>query len=139
MNYSLSESTHLLEQSRVEASAEEARTRQLLRNPGCCKKPVDRRAPGAKDDGGKLLAGLVLGEFKHALREVVKVGTAGALKYSPRGWLQVPQAEERYYDALWRHLLATEEVDEELGTDHLAMVAWNALALLEFKYRRLEK
>lgn len=105
------------------------------------KDPYGKNAqdPGAKLDHGKPLAGLVLGGFSKALYEVVKVGTYGARKYSLGGWKEVPFGEHRFYDALWRHLLNEEtegKMDEETGLLHMAQVAWNALAILEFRLRR---
>jgi hypothetical protein len=90
----------------------------------------DPHEPGAKLDAGKPRLGLVLLDFRRALQEVGKVGTFGAEKYSPHGWLQVPDGEARYTDAMLRHLLALENVDEESGMLHDAQVARNALARL---------
>jgi hypothetical protein len=98
----------------------------------------DLHQPGAKDDQNKLRSGLVLGEFANALEKVCEVGTYGAKKYTPRGWLSVPDAEERYLDALVRHLLAHMqgiELDEESHLTHLSHAAWNVLALLELRDR----
>lgn len=94
----------------------------------------DQHAPGAKVDAGKIRAGLVLGNFAHALRAVAEVGTFGAQKYSDNGWLQVPAGIDRYTDALLRHYLAhaSGELDDpDSGCSHLAHLAWNALAILE--------
>lgn len=89
---------------------------------------------GAKLDAGKVRAWLVLGGFSRALEEVARVGTLGAEKYSPNGWKEVPDAVERYSDAMVRHMFAEaqgEAHDPEMGTLHAAHVAWNALARLE--------
>jgi hypothetical protein len=64
------------------------------------------------------------------------VGTFGADKYTLHGWLAVENGEERYMDALFRHLLADEETDAESDLPHLAHAAWNALAVLELHLRR---
>jgi len=90
---------------------------------------------GEKFDEEKIRAGLVLGDFAHALEKVAQVGTYGANKYSPKGWMDVPDAYQRYYDALWRHLLAdcSQTRDEESRLEHLAHAAWNILALLELR------
>lgn len=98
--------------------------------------PTGRNAhePGAKLDHGKIRAGLVIGAFSGALAEVAAVGTFGAEKYSPNGWLEVPDAFERYEDAKLRHFLkrhSGEEFDPDSGLLHLAHEAWNALATLE--------
>lgn len=97
----------------------------------------DPHEPGAKMDAGKVQAGLLL-DFSRALWAVAEVGTYGANKYTRRGWQFVPNAEERYEDALMRHLLKlrNEPVDAESGLDVLAQVAWNALAVLELKLQR---
>lgn len=100
----------------------------------------DPHEPGAKLDAGKPRLGLVLGDFARALAEVGKVGTYGAEKYSPRGWLEVPDGEARYLDALYRHLLddSIRPVDEVTGLLHLAQACWNGLAVLELRLRDRE-
>ncbi len=105
--------------------------------------PVDptgrgQHEPGAKMDGGKQRPALVLGGFARALEDVVRVGTYGAAKYTDNGWLEVPQGEQRYADAMHRHLLrhmTGEVLDSESGIPHLAHAAWNILALLELSQR----
>lgn len=93
--------------------------------------------PGTKYDQGKPRASLVLGGFHRALLEVSKVGTFGANKYSDNGWKAVPNAHQRYSDAMLRHWLAeaTEDIDSESGLSHAAHLAWNALARLELLLR----
>ena len=94
---------------------------------------TDAHAPGAKLDAGKLRAGLVLDDFALALAAVTAVGTVGAAKYTPHGWLSVPDAQARYTDAQRRHDLAfaTGEInDPDTNLPHLAHSAWNALARL---------
>lgn len=90
--------------------------------------------PGTKLDDGKPRVGLVVTDFAAALLAVAKVATFGAQKYSDHGWRQVPNAEQRYNDAMYRHLLAYargEEHDLESGQPHLAHAAWCLLAVLE--------
>ena len=50
----------------------------------------------------------------------------------------MPDAEQRYYDALWRHMLQAnqEEKDQESGLAHLEHAAWNILAIIELKKRK---
>lgn len=94
--------------------------------------------PGAKLDAGKTRAGLVLGGFARALLEVSAVGTFGAKKYTPHGWVSVPDGIERYTDAMHRHLLAEatgERMDGDSGLAHAAHAAWCALARLELMLR----
>lgn len=92
--------------------------------------------PGAKLDGGKVLAG-VLSDFSLALFEIAKVGTFGAKKYSRGGWQSVPNGIERYNDAKWRHLLDRNLIDKNSGLLHLAQEAWNVLAELELTLRKM--
>jgi hypothetical protein len=98
--------------------------------------------PGAtKYDQGKPRAGLMVEGFSDALLAVADVTTFGAIKYAPRGWLHVPDALDRYTDALYRHLLAYsrgEWVDPDSGLPHLAHAAWNALAVLQLELNSLE-
>lgn len=101
---------------------------------------IDQHAPGAKLDAGKVLAA-ILGDFGLALMEVAKVGTFGANKYTRRGWEELPEGELRYTDAMWRHLLKEhwEEFDPDSNLLHEAHLAWNVLARLELKLRRLSE
>lgn len=94
-----------------------------------------------KTDKGKIRAG-VLQDFSNALMEVAKVGDMGiGFKGYARGsWLDLENAEERYLDAFWRHLLDTRDINtEDDNVIVLAQVAWNALARLELKLRREAK
>ena len=100
--------------------------------------PEPLPAVGTKHDQGKPMVGLMLTDFSRALEAVASVTTFGAGKYSPSGWLGVPEAERRYTDALCRHLLADlrgEATDAESGQPHLAHAAWNVLAVLELRLR----
>jgi hypothetical protein len=96
---------------------------------------------GAKADHGKSRAWLCLAGFSRALEEVAKVTTVGANKYTPNGWCDVPDAENRYMDAFARHMLALgkgEVFDNGVGgthTKHLAQMIWNLLAVLELQER----
>lgn len=75
---------------------------------------------GRKDDTGKPQWGLLPFE---AVSQVVDVLTFGARKYAPGNWRHVPNANERYFDAAMRHLVAWkqgERLDPESGLHHLA-------------------
>lgn len=97
--------------------------------------------PGAKLDAGKTRAGLVLHGFARALNAVAEVGTYGAEKYTPNGWIEVPDGQARYTDAMYRHLMreaAGEYADPDTGLAHAAHAAWNALARLDLMIREKE-
>lgn len=99
--------------------------------------------PGAKLDSGKVRPWLCISGFSRALEEVAKVTTKGAEKYTPNGWCEVPNGEERYMEAFGRHLLEYgkgEKFDNSpkgLGPDiyHKAQMIWNLLASLELELR----
>lgn len=94
--------------------------------------------PGAKLDSGKTRAGLAISGFARALLVVSEVATFGARKYTPGGWVAVPDGAERYTDAMYRHLLAEaagEQLDDDSGLPHAAHAAWCALARLDLLLR----
>ena len=98
-------------------------------------------SPGAKLDAGKNRLGLVVGGFARSLKAVGEVATFGANKYTPNGWMSVPNGVERYTDAMYRHLLdeaAGEATDTQTGIAHAAHAAWNALARLDLMIREQE-
>lgn len=119
---------------------EEFKQRHPLRRPKECDPyGLSPHTPGAKLDQGKNQLGLVLMDFASALIEVGKVGTYGATKYTPHGWVSVLGAEQRYTDALFRHLMAEgagEMRDRDTQLLHAAHAAWNALARLRFILER---
>ena len=87
---------------------------------------------GAKYDDGKLPWNLVPWR---ELEQVVEVYRFGAGKYGADSWQQVPNARERYFAAMMRHLTAWrlgERNDSESRIHHLAHAAWGCLALLWF-------
>ena len=112
---------------------------------GYCETDTTGKVPseaGVKMDAGKNRLGLVLCGFARALQEVGKVGTYGAVKYSDNGWVEVPDGERRYTDAMLRHLMsesAGERLDPDTHLRHAAHAAWNALARLDLALRRDEK
>jgi hypothetical protein len=103
---------------------------------------IGQHEPGAKLDAGKLRVDLVLGQFANALTEISSVGTYGANKYSPNGWLFVPDGIARYADAAGRHYLARkrgESYDPDTKILHLAHECWNKLAELELTIQNARK
>ena len=97
---------------------------------------IDQHSAGAKLDAGKIQGG-VLADFGMALTAVAEVGTFGAEKYTRGSWQSVPNGQQRYTDALWRHLLkeSGEPLDPDSNLTHAAHMAWNALARLELMLR----
>lgn len=97
---------------------------------------------GSKLDAGKNRLSLVFFGFVKALKLVGQVGTFGANKYTPNGWVEVPNATERYMDAALRHLFAFgdgEWKDPDSGLPHLAHAAWNVLAVLQLHLKSTHK
>jgi len=71
-----------------------------------------------------------------AVEEVVKVMSFGAKKYTRGGWKELPNAEDRYLAAMFRHIKAHrsgEEFDDESGLPHLAHAATCLVFLLELR------
>lgn len=88
---------------------------------------------GRKYDQEKNRLDLVEPEF---IESVGKVLTFGAQKYEPNNWQGVEDAEDRYYAAAMRHLMAYrrgEKVDSESGLSHLEHLACNVMFLLHFE------
>jgi hypothetical protein len=95
--------------------------------------------PGAKLDSGKVLPWLCISGFAHALTAIADVTTKGAQKYTPNGWVTVPNGEERYMEAFGRHMMALgrgETVDPDTQCLHKAQMIWNLLASLELELRK---
>lgn len=90
----------------------------------------------AKYDQGKSRVDLIPPDFIIELGNVLK---HGAEKYAPNDWQTLPYAEDRYYAAALRHLLAYrkgEKVDKESGLSHLSHAACNLAFLHYFEERR---
>jgi hypothetical protein len=96
----------------------------------------EKQPVGTKYDQDKLQYSLIP---SHALEQIAKNLTVGLKKYKERdNWKKVEGAEQRYLDALYRHLEAHRR-GELYDTDssvpdmlHMAAVAVNAMFLLEF-------
>lgn len=74
-----------------------------------------------------------------SLYEIAKVLTFGAKKYAAHSWQTVPNGEERYTNALLRHLVSINEgeiYDEESGLLHWSHVGCNALFLIWFAVKK---
>lgn len=75
------------------------------------------------------------------IEDIVKVYTAGAKKYGPNTWQNLPDGYNRYKAALLRHLVEYDKdnkIDEETGCHHLAAVAWNAIAMLHIAKQNMK-
>ena len=80
---------------------------------------------GKKFDDGKLRWDLLQLD---CVEDVVKILSFGSKKYSDNSWQQLDNAEDRYFAALMRHLIASrmgEKIDSESGMSHLAHIACN--------------
>jgi hypothetical protein len=99
-------------------------------------------APGAKLDAGKVQPRLIIEGMARAIWAVAEVATFGAIKYTPGGWVEVDNGQDRYADAGYRHVLKRamgETVDPDSELAHLAHEAWNALAKLDLYIRSKEQ
>jgi len=93
---------------------------------------------GRKFDGGKLQYGLLP---PLALLEVVDVLTYGAQKYDDENWRKVPNAIDRYFDAMQRHAWAWKQGevnDPESGKHHLAHAICCAMFIIELS-KKIDK
>ena len=87
---------------------------------------------GRKDDQDKIRLDLIEPEFIEGIGNVL---TKGAQKYSENSWQNVENAENRYYAAALRHLMAWrkgEVYDEETDVNHLLHAACNLMFLFHF-------
>jgi hypothetical protein len=87
---------------------------------------------GKKHDQGKPMVSLLPST---PVLEVAKVLTFGAKKYDSHNW-RAGINYSRIYDAVFRHILASkegEEQDPESGLNHLAHAACGLLFLLEYQ------
>ncbi len=99
---------------------------------------------GMRMNAGKLRADLIPPEWEVALADVL---TQGAKKYEPRNW-EKGMSWSSMVGCMKRHInkfLAGERYDGNgfdvkagtTGCHHLAMVAWNALALMSYDLREI--
>ena len=107
-------------------------------NESCpkCKETKLAAGIGTKFDSGKLRYSLIPPAATKALAEVL---TFGAQKYAANSWQNVPNAEERYLDALMRHLEAYrsgEIIDPDSNLPHMAHILCNAAFLMHFEQER---
>lgn len=94
---------------------------------------------GLKFDKDKLMWELLPLE---PIEDIVKILTFGAKKYAPNNWQLVENAEERYYAAAMRHLVAWRQgqiIDPESGQPHLAHLLCNIVFLSWFEKEKERK
>lgn len=92
--------------------------------------------PALRYDTGKLRYDLVPGDSYAAL---VEVYTIGAAKYADRNW-EKGMSWSRCFGSLMRHAWKWwmgETYDKETGCHHMAMAAWNCLALCTYEMRKV--
>lgn len=90
---------------------------------------------GVKHDGDKVRWSLVP---KGVLEVVLRVLEFGAKKYAPDNWMRVPDARNRYYDAMMRHIDAWwkgEAVDPETKESHLGHAMCCLMFLMWFEIK----
>lgn len=91
---------------------------------------------GVRFDQGKLRFDLLPHD---GISELARVYTKGAEKYADRNW-EKGMHWSRVLGSLLRHtfkFMAGETHDPETGCHHMAMVAWNALALCVYDIRKV--
>lgn len=84
---------------------------------------------GLKYDSGKLRYDLLP---TIEIEKLVDILSFGAKKYGDWNWINLENAEDRYFAALLRHLFAYrngEHLDPESGRHHLSHVMCNAVFL----------
>lgn len=89
---------------------------------------------GLRHDKGKNRMELIPPEWEYALADVL---TKGSLKYEERNW-ERGMAWSKPVGCARRHLskfMMGERYDWETGCHHLAMAAWNLLALMSYDLR----
>ena len=88
---------------------------------------------GIKHDANKLPLELVDWAFINEIAEVLELGRK---KYSANNWQKLDNAEDRYFAAAMRHLIAWrqgETHDLESGLSHLSHAACNLMFLSYFE------
>jgi hypothetical protein len=96
------------------------------------------RGDSRKRDGGKLAWDLLPWQ---QVQDIVQVLTYGAQKYTGEGWKHTPDASNRYFAALMRHLVAWRSgrvLDEETGLSHLAHAGACLLFLMWHSKRSIQ-
>lgn len=97
-----------------------------------------KEEPALRYDNGKLRYDLIPVD---ALEELVLIYTRALSKYPERNW-EKGMSWSRCFGSLMRHSWAFwrgEERDSETNCHHMAMAAWNAMALVSYSLRKVGK
>lgn len=97
-------------------------------------KKVKEDGGGLRKDAGKNRLELIPATWTWALGDVL---TKGAYKYEDRNW-ERGMPWDKMVGCYKRHVekfMSGERYDEETGCHHLAMAAWNILALMDYDLR----
>lgn len=95
--------------------------------------PIKSTDVGVKHDESKARWDLLDYSF---VAEGVDVLTFGATEYGENSWKSVPNASERYFAALMRHIVSWrsgEKTDPQTGKSHLAHALCNLMFLFGFE------
>ncbi len=96
--------------------------------------PVIADVGGVRKNTGKLRIELLTFDWNWALADVM---TQGSIKYAARNW-ERGMAWSTMVGCALRHtfkFMCGERYDKETGCHHLAMAAWNLLALMSYDLR----
>lgn len=108
----------------------------MAKHPSKDAESQSSRGQGIKNDSNKPRLAEMIQDFAPELEELCKVWEYGANKYSKSNWKLVAGGEERYLNALIRHLVAPQATgnlcDSESGLLHAAHMVFNSLAYLHF-------
>ena len=93
---------------------------------------------GIKYDDTKPRLAEMIQDFALPLEALCRVWEFGADKYGKSNWKFLAGGEERYLNALLRHITAIEqgELDDESGLPHASHIAFNSLAYLHYVLQR---
>lgn len=133
----------LMKTGRTPAKAEGGASPNVAAAPRSCAHPPDqsdergckvcRGEFSGKYDTGKVRMDLVP---PHALEELARIYTHGAIKYQANNYLDRPFEWSRVVGALMRHVEEWRKgsaIDRDSGLKHLAHAAWGCMTLLEYE------
>lgn len=89
----------------------------------------EQKNTGVKNDKGKPRYADFLEDFKEVFEELIKVYEFGTNTYGRENWKALENGEERFSNAMIRHLLK-KGINDETGINHQTHTAYNALLRL---------